>query len=364
MSSTRCFGTTWAGLQPRLALAVEGSDRRRRPRGHRGGRATALAFSAAAFCWLIAIGTNRARAEPSADGSVTERSISPAAVDAGASPTFGDHLVDVPALRQPSRHRLFVMIGGTGTTPATQAAIVRLAAMRGYDAIGLAYPDGDAIAQLCNASTDIECSGRIRQEVITGQNTSPLVQVDHADSLGERLRELLVYLRLKFPGERWGEFLAGDRIAWSRLSVAGHSQGAGHAAYLAKLVGLDRVVMFSGVADVAPNGSTAPWLFRPNVTAVGRIYGFSHLRDPIVPFDVARASWHAMGLDPFGAPALVDGAAPPYGGTHELATDAPSPLGPQRPARFHLSTVVDGATPLTGGGVPVYAPVWAAMAFP
>jgi predicted esterase len=55
---------------------------------------------------------------------------------------------------------------------------------------------------------------------------------------------------LPHPFESWAQYLATpDSIDWSNIIVGGHSQGAGHAAYLAKFNSVNRVLLFSGPND-------------------------------------------------------------------------------------------------------------------
>ena len=55
-----------------------------------------------------------------------------------------------------------------------------------------------------------------------------------------------------------------------------------------------------------------------------------------------------------GAPVTVDGAAPPFGGSHQLVT-AVDPVGGKDP---HGTTTASGASPRTSGGGYAFAPVW------
>lgn len=91
--------------------------------------------------------------------------------------------------------------------------------------------------------------------MITGEDVSPLVSVNAANSITGRLVSLLTYLNSNFPTEGWGQYLTNGQPRWDLITVAGHSQGGGHAGYLAKLVSLDRAV-----TPLDPQGMP---LFRP-----------------------------------------------------------------------------------------------------
>lgn len=158
--------------------------------------------------------------------------------------------------------------------------------------------------------------------------------------------------------------MAGEPV-WSRITVAGHSQGAGHAAYLGKLLSLDRIVMFSAPGDKGSRpGTLAPWLSLPAVTAAARHYGFTHTADELAPFTVVTASWGRLGLNSFGPVTSVDGATAGYGGSHALSTSAPPNPASPRDAPAHGAPVVDVSTPLLANGEPLFRPVWTYIAFP
>jgi hypothetical protein len=257
------------------------------------------------------------------------------------------------------------MLPGTGALPRTYREIVRLAPTRGYHAVGLTYPNEFAVEATCASSVDPDCAGRYRREVILGEPTSPLVSVDQPNSIVGRLRALLVYLNATFPAEGWGRYLTADDIDWSLVTVAGHSQGAGHAGYFAKIRSLNRVAMFSGPGDTGTAGS-ALWIALPNVTPPSLQYGFTHTADPLLPVANVTQNWSGIGLGAFGTPVSVDNASTPYANSRQLLTSAPpnpNPTGPTA-APAHGAPVADAVTPRDAAGAPVYTAVWIYMAFP
>jgi hypothetical protein len=296
-----------------------------------------------------------------------ERTISPNTVDDLLPATEPSYIAINPDAAVAPKERLFVMLPGTGGIPRQVREITRTAGPRGYHAIALAYPNDTAVGDLCAGSGDINCTGNTRREIITGVDFSPLVAVDSANSIIGRLTRLLSYLDRTYPAEGWGRFLANGAIDWSLVTVAGHSQGSGHAAYLGKIFSLNRIVMFSGPSDIGiGNGTSAAWLSLPNVTPTTRQYGFTHVADELVPFALVRNNWGLIGLASPGAPVSVDDASPPYGDSHQLSTNAapdPSPIAGLTYPR-HLSTAIDVITPHNTQGVAVYTPVWIHLAFP
>ncbi len=304
---------------------------------------------------------------PTPTPASTERNILPAQTSSAITTNLTAHFVINPDPQAPPKSRLFVMLPGTGGIPAVYRDVVRTGAARGYHALGLTYPNDEAVGTLCGRSTDPDWAGKVRREIITGEDTSTLVSVNAANSIITRLIVLLQFLDRSFPAEGWGQFLVNGQPDWTRITVAGHSQGGGHAGYFAKLVALDRAVMFAAPADtgVAPD-SAAQWLVLPNLTPAARQYGFIHVDDPLVPLATANRAWEAIGMGAFGPLTSVDGAAEPFGNARRLTTAAAPNANPSGPSASptHGSPVLDSVTPRDAQGRPVYAPVWIYLAFP
>lgn len=239
----------------------------------------------------------------------------------------------------PAAGKLFVFLPGTGGPPAGYVRILQNAAMGGYDAVGVAYVNDVAVNSLCRP-TEPTCHAEVREEVITGADSSPLVAVAPVDSIERRLVALLRHLGLE-------RYLAGDAPRWDAIAVAGHSQGGGHAAFLGKRYPLHRVVLFAAT-------EAAPWTRAPGVTPPERHYAFMHTEDPL--FAGFAPSWENLAVP--GALTGVDGALAPYGGSQRLTTSLPAPDG-----KPHNTPVVDPSTPMDGDE-PVYRDAWAYLVGP
>jgi hypothetical protein len=297
---------------------------------------------------------------------LTEREIAPSATSAAIRGNDSPHIAINPSPDVPVRGRLLVMLPGTAAVPRTYQLIVRTGAPLGFHVIGLTYPNDDAIEGLCGQSTDPDCAEDARREVILGQPLSPLVSVNPANSITGRLVALLQFLNRNFPTEGWGQYLLGNEPRWSMIRFAGHSQGAGHSAFIAKLENVDRTVMFSGPGDtgVAAN-SSANWLSLPNITPPERQFGFTHERDPLAPLGTVLRNWQTLGLGALGPVVNVDSAAPPFGNSRRLQTNAapnPNPTGPSA-SPFHGAPVVDAVTPLDNNGIPLFRDIWIYLAY-
>ena len=133
--------------------------------------------------------------------------------------------------------------------PAAVRSFLNLAADRGYRVISLAYNNEPAAMQACARNPDPACSANFRQRRLFGDPTPSAADDQPAESIVNRLTKLLQFLDRSHPGEGWGGYLANGAPDWQRIAVAGHSQGGGMAALLAKRVPVARVILLSGPPD-------------------------------------------------------------------------------------------------------------------
>jgi hypothetical protein len=293
-----------------------------------------------------------------------ERAIPPSATDPAINLGSGAHVVATPASAETASGRLFVFLPGTNVSPRSYSFILRAAAKNGHHVAGLLYLSSLSIGSLCGTSTEVDCYWDARREVVTGEDLSPLLAVDKANSIVNRLEKLLTYLATRYPREHWEQFLLPDgSVNWSLVAVGGHSQGGGHAGVMAKLYWLHRACYFASPADWSKTiKGPAPWSSEPPITSADSQYGFTHLLDKTAPYPLVSSQWASMGLQAFGSAVSIDGQPAPYGSSHELTTNAePNLSGTTNP--YHSATVVDAATPIAANGTPVYEPVWNYMCF-
>lgn len=303
---------------------------------------------------------------PPAAGSAQIHAVAPDATDPAIRTYLSPHQALAPEPSVPARHRLFVFLPGTGGQPAFQQLVLQTGSARGYHALGLMYPNTPSIGSLCDDSPDPDAHWNARYEIVTGQDRSPLVDVGVQESIEHRLGALLAHLDAAYPAEQWGQYLPGGRIDWTKVVIAGHSQGGGHAGVIAKLHAVHRAVCFSSPADWRTSvRQPASWYAAAGATPPSRIFGFSHQQDEIVTWPLVAANWTALGLGAFGAAVSVDAEAPPYADSHALTStrDHAPATGPYPPS-FHGATVVDASTPRLADGSPAYRPVWIHLCFP
>ena len=194
--------------------------------------------------------------------------------------------------------------------------------------------------------------GKIRLEAATGEDFSPVVNIPKPDGLMERSVQFVKWLAKNNPPGHWEFFLTDDQtdLRWERVIIAGSSHGSTTAARFAKHVKVDRVVMFCG-----PRDQLETWQALPSATPANRYFGFSHVLDGGWSGDHYCRSWELLGLQQFGPLVNVDKAAPPFGNTRRLITNA-DVKGDAK--RAHSSVTPGGAAVKDASGKFIHEAVW------
>jgi dienelactone hydrolase len=175
---------------------------------------------------------------------------------------------------------LVVFMPGTGGKPENAALLLGVIANQGYRVIGLEYNDKPAVIQTCPHNPDPDCSAKFRRKRIFGDDVTAVVDNTPAESIVNRMVKLLRYLDRRYPDEKWGFYLAGDQPDWIHIVVAGLSQGAGMAAFIAKQKAVARVVLFSSPWDFyGPPRRLAPWIAERGATSPERWFAEYHKRE-------------------------------------------------------------------------------------
>lgn len=218
-------------------------------------------------------------------------------------------------------NKLFLFLGGTGSTTQSYQTISNFAGNLGYDVINLAYPNTVAAASLAGSSDSLAFN-KYRQEVCYGTPLSNDVVVDTLNSIYTRTVKLLNYLDTTYPSQNWGQYLIDSTtLNWSKIAVGGHSQGSGHACYFAKFNNAERVLMFSGPNDYSNYFSnSANWLRSSGITAINKHFVYLNLMDEIVPFNQQMTNIEAIGLYPLYDTTNVDLSSTPYANSRCLYT--------------------------------------------
>lgn len=255
------------------------------------------------------------------------------------------------------KNKLLFYIGGTYSNPGYCAKFLTLAANNGYHVIDVKYINDVYASQFCGTSTDSDCFKNFRHEHLYGDDLDANIDIDTSDCLMNRSVKLITYMEQNYPGEGWGQFVTGNELTWNKVVVSGHSQGSGHAAYIAQQFQVDRAIMYAGPNEFSQHFlSVADWLSDPFATPDSSLYSFGNLNDEIAAFERQQMAHETMGMDNYGDSLNTEGEACPYQNHRILYTNrvfSGGGLGPN-----HGSMVSDTYTPLDGAGSPEYADVW------
>lgn len=253
-------------------------------------------------------------------GQVQTNFIKPIQTDSGYSSTEDSSAVS----RNTNFHynKLFLFIGGTNSSSSTDYDALRLhSANLGFDFINLSYPNDVAAASLGDEDDSLAFD-KYRQELCFGIPASDAVNVDTLNSIYTRTLKLIQYLDATYPSENWGQYLTSpNTIDWSKIIVGGHSQGAGHACYLAKQFLVDRVLMFSGPNDYSNYFSnSAYWLRDDGETPANNHFAYLSLNDEIIDFSKQFVNISGLGMLANDDTTQVDNNSPPFGNSKCLYT--------------------------------------------
>jgi hypothetical protein len=264
--------------------------------------------------------------QAAAEGAYYEYKILPQTTDVAIKASSEPHYAYLDT-RISLKYKLVLFIGGTKSFPSAFQQFCKTASGLGYHVINVNYPN--TISTLvCADKTDTGCFENFRKEILFGSNTSGYVNVDPTNSIVNRALKLLQYLHQQHPTQGWNRYFTGNTLNYSSIIAAGHSQGGGHAAYLAYLYPMSRLVMLSAPADYSEKYmKPAPWCSRYFKTPRNQFFGLMHKRDEIVLPSEIYAIWKAMGM--FAATDTSSADKPTYINYKALYTNYdPNPAAP------------------------------------
>ena len=303
---------------------------------------------------ILAVVAGLGAATPAA-GAARAYGVRPQETDPAIQQFTQEHRVFLDDAAAP-RGQLLVFLPGTGATTGDQEEFGRTAAGLGYHVVYLMYPN-DVAAAVCQNDEDQSTFEKFRREIIAGGDLDSRVMVDQANSIEHRLVRLIRWLAANRAAEGWDQFLADDGVAWTKVVLAGHSQGGGHAQLLAKDHAVARVVVLGSPKDYNQrHGRPAAW-YGGGATPPTRMFAFVHEQD-------TQACSYAQQLENLYASGLTtvadtDKLVPPYDHAHVLTTNQPG--APINSGLAHLGLVFDFTLPRGSDGRPLYLPVWTYM---
>jgi len=245
------------------------------------------------------------------------------------------------------KNKLFVFLPGTTGFPATYKLIVKQAASQGYHAIGLMYPNDASIYTASNNDTTNTQFAKCRQEIFDGTNQTSGVSVDTNNCIKNRLYKLLLYLQSTYPTQNWSQYILNGQVNWSKIVVAGHSQGGGHSFFIAKKVAVDKAISFSSIDWNSALNRSAAWVTQTGATPINKFYSFNGTRDEVFSYTNVQTQLADMGIT--GSSVSIDNNISPYSSTHRLTTST-TPALSIAPFPNHNLTCLDMSVPKTSSG--------------
>lgn len=246
--------------------------------------------------------------------------------ETGVPPVVNDsrHVVALPI--NPRRAPTVVFLPATDWQPTSYRTYARTLASSGWRVIVLSYPNLQNVDRLCREDPDQDAHAKIRREIIFGGDWSPHVEIPVEQSIAARLNRLVLWLRFNRPLDDWN-------ISPLRVSIGGHSQGGGHAAYWAQEVRFRSVFLIGATEDRFLDGRVPLWTLRPSSTPPSAWTALSHASDGLLPLQAAN--WTRLNVS-----------------RRTLASASTHPHDP------HEAIVLDDRTPLDAHGSPAFAPLW------
>jgi len=224
-----------------------------------------------------------------------ERLVKPSALDPEVK-RFDEPNVVLSPKGATAQTPLVIFLPGSYGRPQNALDLLRTVEDQGYRVIGLEYDDEPAVMQVCPRVPDPDCAAKFRRMRIDGTGPgAPGISNPKAESIEARLTALLRALAKANPEAGWDSYLDGDRPRWERIVVSGLSQGAGMAAYIAKLHRVRRAVLFSSPWDFTlPGRKLAPWIAAPGATPPSRWYAEYHRNENTA--DLLAKSYATLGI--------------------------------------------------------------------
>jgi len=269
-----------------------------------------------------------------------------------------------------------VYLPGTTDWPALSSCLLESVSKTGYPVIGLNHAylrRGDSFRNArCESLSSLEeqvfCLEQHHIDAIYGgdygsknflNDAEFWQEVDARDSIEGRLGLLLKKLDNLSPNDGWGSYYSDNEYPmpptpeWSEFIVMGHSQGAGHAAYLAKTRDIRGAALISGPQDECINcpQGTKLWIDEPFETTA--VTGFAQSGEGL--YSVIEDNWNRMDVSwSTGVPVDVDFA---LDDNYDLCQtpivssvdhNPHSPCGGSTlpsPSKRHCSTALDDSAP-------------------
>jgi len=227
-----------------------------------------------------------------------------------------DHFV-IGNSKATNKNMALIYIPGTTDRPELSSCLLKsVSAHLKYPTIGLSYSylsSGDSFRNgkcalegtVSGLPEQVNCLTQQHEDAINGgtyglthfKDGNPFwAGVEPRDSITARIGFLLKFLDTTYPEAGWGRLYTDaspfPTPKWDRLIFMGHSQGAGHAAYLAQTKRTKGTVMVSGPQDQCTDcpAGTEFWMDKPYLTS--KSTAFASGDEPLI--GIMKDNWSRM----------------------------------------------------------------------
>jgi dienelactone hydrolase len=257
---------------------------------------------------VLAACTRAPQIAPSNSARIASGVLVPSELDKDVAPVTtasgGDarHYYCTPTTTAGWNGQLVIYIVGAREDPGLAHAFADRACTRGYAAIAPAYRNERPIRGMCG--DDARCYGPVRHEIVFGDDAAKQIVVDQPNAMLHRIDTIASHLATAFPAV-WAPLRERLRERdFSRVVLAGFSQGSGHALILAHDFEFTRVIQMSGVLDRIGSGTEAhapvtwisTWTATQPKTPGTRLFALNHADDPFTRPAELAANYAALGL--------------------------------------------------------------------
>lgn len=181
---------------------------------------------------------------------------------------------------------LLWLTGTGGSTDHVPQSFFKTALDQGYRIIALSFMSAPGVSQVCKGdylSQDVDCAAEFRRKRIYGDNTFLPIPDQYQDAIIPRLTKLLQYLSKNDKEGVWSQYLDQNtgKPLWSKIAIAGQSQGGGMAEFIAQHESVARIISFSGGWDYSDSKTKkiAGWYSQKLVTSPQNVFATYHVKE-------------------------------------------------------------------------------------
>jgi hypothetical protein len=181
---------------------------------------------------------------------------------------------------------LLWLTGTGGSTDHVPQSFFKTALDQGYRIIALSFISSPGVSQVCKEDyldKNIDCAAEFRRKRIYGDNIFLPIPDQYQDAIIPRLTKLLQYLSKNDKEGVWSQYLnqSTGKPVWSKIAIAGQSQGGGMAEFIAQHESVARIISFSGGWDYSDSKAKkiAGWYSQQFVTPPQNVFATYHVKE-------------------------------------------------------------------------------------